>query len=92
MIASPRSTAPPPAHEGSGLGLAVAKGLLEAMGGRIGVEAAPDRGSTLRFEVALPRAEADGSAAGPPPHAAGKRVLSIDHESHHFIVHERLRS
>ena len=47
--------------EGTGLGLALAKGLTEAMGGQIGVESRPQEGST--FWIELPSA--------PPPPAVG---------------------
>jgi len=39
-------------HEGTGLGLALTRKLVELQGGRIGVESEPDRGS--RFSVILP--------------------------------------
>ena len=47
--------------EGTGLGLALCKGLLDAGGGEIAVESAPDGG--VRVRVRLPRAapESDGS-------------------------------
>lgn len=44
------------AIEGTGLGLAVSKGLANAMGGRIGVSSEVDRGTT--FWVELPEAQA----------------------------------
>jgi signal transduction histidine kinase/CheY-like chemotaxis protein len=41
-------------YGGNGLGLAIAKELVELMGGTIGATSTPDAGSTFWFELALP--------------------------------------
>jgi PAS domain S-box-containing protein len=51
----------PEAYSGTGIGLAIVKKGIERMGGRVGVESAPGRGS--RFFVELPAAGAAEAAA-----------------------------
>lgn len=56
-----QAAAPGGRRAGSGLGLSIARALVELHGGRIGFEPAPEGGTT--FWVTLPLATADGTAA-----------------------------
>ncbi|MEO0363825.1 MAG: ATP-binding protein, partial [Pseudomonadota bacterium] len=47
-------------HEGAGLGLSIAKGIVDAMGGELTVRSTPGVGSTFRFDLVL---ETEASAA-----------------------------
>lgn len=44
-------------YEGMGLGLSIAKGMVELHGGRIWAESVEDRGSSFTFALPLPRAQ-----------------------------------
>jgi PAS domain S-box-containing protein len=81
-------------YGGTGLGLTISRKLVELMGGRLGLESEPGRGSTFWIEIALEKQ----AAPAPRPVAVpairpGLRVLVVDDfDVNRRIYGELLRS
>jgi CheY-like chemotaxis protein len=84
--------------EGTGLGLALSKDLIEAMGGTVGAESTPGQGSTFWLELPVAGQRAAGPDLPPagrtPDPPAGRQftVLYIEDDLANFTVIERVLS
>lgn len=60
---------------GAGIGLAISRGLIEMMGGRIWAESIPGEGSTVHFFIKALPAKTRSKFSGIQPQFQGKRIL-----------------
>ncbi|HEX6096832.1 MAG TPA: response regulator [Thermoanaerobaculia bacterium] len=79
-------------YGGSGLGLAVSKQLVEAMGGEIGVISVPAEGSTFWFELPLQKQEGESAPVRRWNLSAFRALLVDSNEVHRFMVARQLTS
>lgn len=86
-------------HGGTGLGLAITRRLVESMGGEVGVESEPGRGTRVWFVVRLQRGHAVVPEVGEPwdehdevgPLAGARVLLAEDNAINREVALELLR-
>jgi two-component system sensor histidine kinase/response regulator len=65
-------------YGGTGLGLAISARLAAMMDGEVGVDSAPDQGSTFWFTSRLGKGHRKASPLVPEPDLRGRRILVVD--------------
>ncbi|MCL6473494.1 MAG: response regulator [Firmicutes bacterium] len=84
-------------YGGTGLGLAISKKLVEMMGGQIGVQSEPGKGSTFWIDLSLPLAEevyppAETRPTAPLGFTSCRILLAEDNEVNRLVAVKMLQS
>jgi two-component system, sensor histidine kinase and response regulator len=78
---------------GTGLGLAISKKLVELMGGEMGAQSEPGKGSVFWFTAPFKTHEGKPAILEPQRELAGQRVLIVDdNKTNREIVHHQIVS
>ncbi len=80
-------------YGGTGLGLAITKQLVELMGGSVGVDSTPGKGSTFWFSLPLTLDAQAHAEPVPTDDLRGLRVMIVDDmEVNRRVLHEQITS